>query len=664
MTMKNWIWLWLCLAVRGQEAPRPEQPKDQTTPQTASQSPVAVQEPWVTGTLDFGYRWRTDPGGNANMYRSLVDLGEGPKLLSGDLSFIDPTHRWFDQIDTRTANWGDDPYTTLNVAIRKRRVYDFTSTYRNLAYFNNIPSFANPLLDHGVLSSERTYDTRSRINSFELTLFPSTRIVPYLAYDRSSTYGNGVTPFVSDQNEYAVPLRTNVFNNNMRGGVRVELSRYHLTVEQGGTTFRDDQTLFQSPGSNNPGNRDGLYLGTRLSLNGLSQTSTVRGSSVYTKVLGTAQPTDWLALYGQYLYTWPQTDTNYQQANSGNFVLQSQALFFTSQHFLLTSTAQAPHQAGNVGAEFRLHPRLRLVTSWLTDRIHVSGDSTGQNRLFGSSGTQLINVGNTAELRNDYNHVEGEMFWDVTRHLILRGGYRYEWGRTSTFVLPPAGLASQDIADFRRNVIKGGFSYRTGTRISVSGDAEGAGTDAAYFRTSLYRYQKGRVQGSYQATPQLTFSAMFSALNNQNSAPSINLDYFGTQSSGTVLWNPAATKGIGFQGTYTYAVVRSSISFLVPQTLERDKSQYRDRGHSTQGMLDFALPRLGAKAKLSAGGNFFISSGSRPTSYFQPAGKLIVPVTHVAAWITEWAYYGYAESFYSYENFRTHLITTGVRITF
>ena len=664
MTMKKLIWVWLCLAARGQEPPQPEPAQDQTTPKVVSESPDAAPEPWVTGTLDFGYRWRTGPAGNANVYRSLVDVGEGPKLLNGDITIMDPTHRWFDQIDAHAANWGDDPYTTLSVAIRKRRVYEFTSTYRNLAYFNNVPSFANPLLDRGVLSSERTYDTRSRINSFELSLLPSSRVVPYVAYDRSSIYGNGVTPFVSDQNEYPVPFQTNMFNNNMRGGVRFELSRYHMTIEEGGTTFHDDQTLFQSLGASNPGNRDSPFLGTSLSLNGVSQTSAVRGSSVYTKVLGTAQPTEWLALYGQYLYTRPQNDTNYQQVNSGNFVLQSQALFFTSQQSLLSSAAQAPHQAGNAGAEVRLHPRLRLVTSWLTDRIHVSGDSTGLHRLSESSGTRLINAENATELRNDYNHVDGEVFWDVTRPLTLRGGYRYEWGRTSTFVMPPAGLASQDIADFRRNVIKAGFSYRMGTSISVSGDVEGAGTDSAYFRTSLYRYQRGRLQGFYQATPQLTFSAAFSAINNQNPASSINLDYFGTQSSGTVLWNPAGTKGLGFQGTYTYASTRSSISFLVPQTLERDQSRYNDRAHSIQGMLDFALPRLGKQAKLSAGGNFFISSGSRPTNYFQPVGKLILPLTHVVAWITEWAYYGYAESLYSYENFRTHLVTTGFRLTF
>jgi hypothetical protein len=68
-------------------------------------------------------------------------------------------------------------------------------------------------------------------------------------------------------------------------------------------------------------------------------------------------------------------------------------------------------------------------------------------------------------------------------------------------------------------------------------------------------------------------------------------------------------------------------------------------------------------AALSAGGSFFISSGSRPTDYFQPLGKLIVPVIPGVAWVSEWTYYGYGESFYSYEGFRAHLFTTGVRIT-
>src|SRR5262249_12072932 len=200
---------------------------------------------------------------------------------------------------TRAANWGDDPYTTLTVTVSKSRVYDFISSYRNLAYFNNLPSFANPLLGRGALSSERTFDRRSRMSSFELTLLPANWLIPYFAYDRSSGYGDGVTTFVSDQNEYPVPFRSNFSQNNMRGGVRFERNRYHVTIEQGGTTFRDDQTLFQSPGMSNPGNRETPFGANTLTLTGLSQAYGVRGDSIYTKVLSTAEPASWLSLSGQ-----------------------------------------------------------------------------------------------------------------------------------------------------------------------------------------------------------------------------------------------------------------------------------------------------------------------------------------------------------------------------
>ena len=665
MRTRLWLSVGLCLAAWGQQ-PQPaksEPPQPEKAVETASESPLPTVERWVTGSIDVGYRWRTDPGGNQNVYRSIVDLGEGPKLLDADLSIVDPKHRWFDRVDARASNWGDDPYTTLNVAARKGRVYDFVSSYRNLAYFNNLPSFGNPLLERGVLTSQRTFDMRNRLSSFDLTLLPGNWLIPYAAYDRASGYGSGVTTFVSDLNEYPVPFKSNSSQNNMRAGLRLEMNRYHATIEQGGTTFRDDQALFQSAGAPNPGHRDTPYLGTVLSLNGLSQAYGVRGDSIYTKAMGTGEPAAWVSLYGQYLYARPRNETNYQQFNTGNFILQSQALLYTSQQYFLNSAAKVPHHSGQAGAELRLHPRVRVIANWLTDRIHVTGEASGEKDLSGRSAAQQINIADTTELRNDYNHFEADILWDVTSQLTLRGGYRYQWGTTSNFVLPPAGLANQDMADFRRSVGKGGFNYRVGGKLSLIGDVEGAGTESAYFRTSLFRYQKGRLHASYQANSQLTFSGAFSAVSNQNPAPEIDYDYLGMQTSASVLWNPAGDKRFGFQGTYTRATIRSDISFLQPQTLLRDTSRYNDNAHSIQGMLDVAIPRLGQQAGLSAGGNFFISSGSRPTNYFQPVGKLIIPVSHGVAWISEWTYYGYGESIYSYEGFRTHLVTTGVRIT-
>lgn len=675
--MRLTIWFFVCAAVNAQEAkpqdpkPAPAEAKPADSKPTeaapaeaaAAESPVPAEERWFTGWIDVGYRWRTGPGGNENVYRSIVDLGEGLKLLGADFTIIDPKRRLFDRIDARAANWGDDPYTTLHITARKERVYDFISSYRNLAYFNNLPSFANPLLERGIYTSQRTFDTRSRMSSFELNLLPSNWIIPYLAYDRASGYGSGVTTFVSDQNEYPVPDKTNFSQNNFRGGVRIEMPRYHATVEQGGTTFRDDQYLYQASGPN-PGNRPNAYLGQNLYLTTLSQALGVRGDSIYTKALGTAQPKDWLALYGQFLYARPRNETNYQQFDTGNFVLPSQALFFNSQQYFLNSASKVPHQSWNAGAEVRLHPRVRVITSWMTDRIQISGMNSGQQTWTRAPTTRQFQVADSTALRNNFNQVETDVLWDITSQLILRGGYRYVWGDTFNLLLPPQGLTSQSQANLRRNIGKGGFNFRPSQKLSISGDIEGAGSENAYYRTSLFRYQRTRLQGSYQVSAHTSIAASFSSLNNRNPTPGIDYRYLGMQTSISVLWNPGPEKPVSFQGTYTRATIKSDINYLAGPFYDAEQSLYRDNAHSIQGLFDIRLPKkLGPEAKLSAGGSFFISSGSRPTNYFMPQGKLILPVRHGLAWVSEWTYYGYSESFYSYEGFRTHLITTGVRYT-
>ena len=67
--------------------------------------------------------------------------------------------------------------------------------------------------------------------------------------------------------------------------------------------------------------------------------------------------------------------------------------------------------------------------------------------------------------------------------------------------------------------------------------------------------------------------------------------------------------------------------------------------------------------ELTAGGSFILSSGSRPTSYFQPMVKLALPIRNHVSWFGEWRYYGYGEAFYVYEGFRANLAIVGLRYT-
>ena len=42
----------------------------------------------------------------------------------------------------RAYDWGDDPYATLHMDARKAKLYDFAADYRDIAYFDFLPSYA------------------------------------------------------------------------------------------------------------------------------------------------------------------------------------------------------------------------------------------------------------------------------------------------------------------------------------------------------------------------------------------------------------------------------------------------------------------------------------------------------------------------------------------
>jgi hypothetical protein len=218
-------------------SPPAEAAKSDATVAAETPSPVPSGESWLTGSLDVGYRWRTDVGGSFDTYRSIVNLGSGPKMLGADFTLTDPKHRAFDQIRVRASNWGDDPYQNVHLDAKKSKLYDFSADYRDIAYFNFLPSYADPLMGRGIVLNEQSFDTRRRLGSFQLDLLPGNWFIPYFTYDRDSGDGTGATTFVTNGNEFPVPNTLRDQTNLYRGGVRFELRRFHATLEQGGTTF-------------------------------------------------------------------------------------------------------------------------------------------------------------------------------------------------------------------------------------------------------------------------------------------------------------------------------------------------------------------------------------------------------------------------------------------
>jgi len=639
-----------------------QQPAPPTAPAPAdasSTSPTPSTELWITGTVDFGFRF-TSVGGDNDVYRSVVNLGQGPRLLGLDLTIVDPKKRLFDRLDVRANNWGGDPYNTLHLNASKRGIYDFNFDYRDIAYFSLLPSFADPLVGTGIVLDEDSYFARRRMSDFQLDLFPGHRIVPYLAYGRDSGEGTGITTFESGLNAY--PVADTMFDktDNYRGGVRLEFNRFHATLEQGGTTLRDDQQAYDS--TVNYGNYTQPYFGQTLDLASLAQAYGMRGSSIYSKVLFTANPFSWMDVSGQFLYSRPETNVNYTQYDTGNLVLEQAILFYTAEQALGFATGKQPHTTGSLGFELRPLKRVRILQTWMTDRMHTSAAGLFTDMILqpvSAATTTLTPL--TSLLAMNYNQEQTDVLLEVTHKLTLRGGYRYVWGDAETGNMLIAG-PGQESSELRQQVGIAGINFRASQKLSFNGEFEGAASDHAYFLTSLYNYQKMRARARYQIASTLALQASFSLLNNQNPAAGSNYDFLSRQNSLSASWTPS--KRVSILGEYTRSTLRSNIGYLDPAFLTPVTALYRDNAHNASALVDLVLPGYAKLTpRLAFGGSLFISSGSRPTTFYQPLVRLSLPLHKGVVWKSEYRYYGYDEAFYQYEGFRAHLLQTGLAIS-
>jgi hypothetical protein len=618
----------------------------------AAAPPPAAGENWLQGSIQLGYRWIPNINGSFDTYRSVVNLGEGPKLLDADFTLLNPSKRFFDRADIHASNWGGDPYNTLRADVTKDGAYRLTVDYRNMAYFNFLPSYADPTIGQGILLDQNSFDSRIRTLDVLLEVHTNKWITPYLGFNHNEQDGRGITDFHTDENEYPVASLSSDQTNTYRAGVRMEMGAYHLTLEEGGTTFKEDQGASDS--QTNPGNLIGTFLGSTLPLNSLSELYRVRGDSVYTKALLAANPYKWMSVTGQFIYSKPRTDINYSEASTGDFYLQRILQFYSADQDILTGDANAPHITGSLTVE--LHPlrRLRVVEYWMTDRSHDATNAllTQNLMLIGAPLTdqQLLND----RLTLNSNREEVDAYYDLTSTLTVRGGYRFEWGDADVRAPILTGLALESTS-LRRNVGIAGVAYRIGQKFRLTGDAEGSSSDQAFFRTSLQDYQKAHIRARYDVSPQWRFAADFSLLNNSNPSPSIRLDYSAKVESASVVFTPKAVKWSNLLVDYARSSVRSNILYLVPQTLSPTNSNYVENGHS--------LSALASVRWLTFGGTLFISSGSRPTTYYQPLARLTVPLHKHVQWINEWRWYSMSELFYVYENFQSNQFTSSLRLT-
>src|SRR5262245_57943829 len=89
----------------------------------------------ITQSFETGYRFST-VGGNLGMYKTVVNFGNGIRLLGSNLRVHSKEGHghYFDEILLNTLGLGNDPYQAVMGRVQKNRWYQYDFSWRSNDY--------------------------------------------------------------------------------------------------------------------------------------------------------------------------------------------------------------------------------------------------------------------------------------------------------------------------------------------------------------------------------------------------------------------------------------------------------------------------------------------------------------------------------------------------
>jgi hypothetical protein len=610
--------------------------------------------------LEIGYRWVSDIAGNQDMYRSMVNLGEGPKLLRSNLSLRSNygSGLLFDRLDLSVNNWGGDPYNTFRLNFGRGDLYEFRADYRNLNYYNFIPTLDNPLASKGTLFGQHSLNVTYRTTDLELKLFPHSKVRPYVAYSRASGFGPGFTTFAVTGNEFLLDTRWQYAANDYRGGVEISLPKLTLTVEQGYRRLRNDTGVTDA--GNPSGNTNRPYIGETVNLESLNRGYHDRTGIPVSKVLAKYTPFEKLKITGRYIYSMADLESSLGEVRTGNLITLEERLVYGAALDSFNAQAKKPDHNGAFLIEFSPFSRLTLLDQFDTRSLHVSGSTLMSSTYFHSrplSGEPPPSYdSNISHLLDNWltydqvrNQFEAEL--DLGGGFSARGGHRYTYSEASLANLVD-GKEDPATADLTQHTGIVGLNYRPGRWMHLGLDYETNYSKGLLTRTDLLNYDQLKFDWHVNPWKTLGFSGRIALLQNTN--PKSDIDFKSHNRNYSVAVNYEPNERFSLNLDYERSNLLSDIAILLPQTLKLDRSYFDERGSSVGGSMGVGIYR---GWRTDFGYRAILNAGSFPLSYYQPFAIMSVPLPSHLAFKTYWQYFGYNEKGTSLQDYRGHMVT-------
>lgn len=605
--------------------------------------------------LDLGYRWEAMFRGSRDLYRTQLDLGEGPKLFSADLFFAPKSgsDQLFDRLQMQLGSWGGEPYNTARIRMGKRGLYELDFNYQNIHYFSSIPSFANPLLGQGSLSSQHREDTSLRTAGLEMRFAPGSTIQPFFGYQRTTRFGPVRTTLSADGDEFVVDKNLDFSSDDLRGGLVLQFSRASLRVEQGARWYRDlstwNATGFQEGNSSRP------FVGQPIFLDRFDAEQDVKSRAIpYTNVVANLRASETVSVQGSMTYSISDFRTSYLESLAGNFYsFPELRAAYTAAERDASGVSKRPSIRADLVAQWQPVSWFRLVDRFRTHRRHVSGFRLLQVTYFNVDRSLVPGILDRLDTEGrldtwlaadlDRNQIEGQVFPD--RRLMLRAGYRYE----------KQELQLEERYETTRDILILGGSYRLSGANRFGVDYERGRSDSSIFRRDVRDFDRLKVNGRLTPVSWLEFDGSASLFDHQDDL----VDFDAENRVYSLQFTLRPMDRVAVVGQWERSEIDTTIPFIAPQTFTTETSLYRELGNYGNLLIDLRLIR---NSRLSLGYSVWGTSGDFPVTYHQPVARFEVPLCERVLAYGQWNYYDYNEKLTFFpQDYRAHLATFGFR---
>ena len=656
----------------------------------------------VTQSFELGYRWRVLGGGSdEGMYRSMVNFGNGVRLLGSRLSVNsrDGHGGLFDEILLSTQGLGNDPYESAMLRVQKNSLYRYDMSWRKQDYYNPALTVAGnnsangvPYVTFGSVPAPLTTgafhlrDTSRRLQDHDLILLPQSRFRFRGGYSRSMEDGPGLTTAQEfDVSGPGFPVFANIRRewNEYRAGFDAELAGFRLAVTRRWGFFKEDAPSFFTGVAGVPNVNDQTVL-SRFSrteaLDGHNHgwIGNVNGRRRYFAVNARA--------------TYLGGERNFAQ----NEVAAGTAQFggAATRQILVSGDARRPSTAGDFAIS--LFPTGKLTI--------VNNTSILSNRIEGTSSYSEVQTGIDFGRTVDFRFIgirtvtnSTDVNFRATNQFGVYASYRFsdrELRYRTAFDFPQVpGSASSEEYTVANRLHSGalGVRLRPWKPFTVNLDAEIGRANFPLTPVSEKRYHNLNGRAEYRGR-RLQLSTSYRQA--YNLAP-FALSSFNSHSrnyNANGSWTPRDSFSLDASYTKLHLDTRGGISFfaatgLRPTLQSGFSSYYTSNIHSATLTVRFGIRRRAdlyvgyALTKDTGDGRATATAGSVanpvaallasvqtfPLTYHSPMGRVSIRITEKVRWNAGWQFYNYAEQFHLFtynQNFRAHTGFTSVLWSF